>query len=105
MVVTELRRCEQCQLLFRSPTDPPDLGEAFYQEEYRSGFTTDCPDADTLKTLVRDEFRGSGKDFRRHIELLDALGAKPGEARVLDFGASWGYATWQFANSSFRSQR
>src|SRR5262245_58625148 len=32
-VITQLRRCEACQLLFRTPTDRPESNEAYYENE------------------------------------------------------------------------
>jgi cyclopropane fatty-acyl-phospholipid synthase-like methyltransferase len=77
------------------------LDDKFYQTEYRSGFTTNCPSDEELSSLIRSSFRGSPKDFDSRIQLLDALGIKPGQHKVLDFGASWGYGTWQFAQWGF----
>jgi 2-polyprenyl-3-methyl-5-hydroxy-6-metoxy-1,4-benzoquinol methylase len=101
MFVTELRRCENCELQFRAPVDPPDVDERFYQSEYRSGFTTDCPSDADLKRWQLNDFRDIGKDFSERINLLRALGIAPERSRVLDFGCSWGYGTWQLAKAGF----
>lgn len=102
-LVTELRRCSGCELLFRIPTDPPDFDEGFYQTEYRSGFTTDCPTEEALKPLIESEFKGSEKDFTSRLGLFEALGITPDTHSILDFGCSWGYGTWQFANRGFNT--
>lgn len=97
-VVTALVRCRECRVLYRMPTDPPQLNAEFYQEAYSSGFTTDCPDESTLARLKQTRFQGTPKDFAERIALLQALGVDRGQ-RVLDFGASWGYGTWQLSQA------
>lgn len=98
--VTRLLRCETCKLLFRAPTDPPDFGKEFYQDDYQQGFTTDCPTDANLNSMLEKSFSGTPKDFAEKIDLLHRLGLPQG-ARVLDFGASWGYGTWQFSRAGF----
>jgi SAM-dependent methyltransferase len=100
LVVTALVRCAACRLLYRTPTDPPGHGDDFYQDAYESGWTTDLPSARELEELIGSGFLGTPKDFSEKIELLRALGVASG-ARLFDFGASWGYATWQFRAAGF----
>jgi len=52
MLVTALVRCDACRLLFRVPTDPRHFGKRFYQQEYHSELTTDCPQAQALKDFI-----------------------------------------------------
>jgi 2-polyprenyl-3-methyl-5-hydroxy-6-metoxy-1,4-benzoquinol methylase len=100
-LVTTLRRCGGCQLLFRAPTTSSAENAAFYQSAYKQGFTSDMPDEATLANLVAARFLGSAKDYSTYLAVLTALGAAPG-SRVLDFGCSWGYGSWQLANHGFR---
>ncbi|MFO0944585.1 MAG: class I SAM-dependent methyltransferase [Planctomycetota bacterium] len=100
MLVTALVRCSKCQLLHRVPTDDPSHNFSFYQEQYQSGMTTDLPDPSTLQALLDSKFRNTNKDISARIEVLKSLGVAPG-TRVLDFGASWGYGTWQLGNAGF----
>ena len=91
-----LKECEKCRLLFRHPAESASGMAAFYQECYAEpGLTTELPDAATLKRLIGTGFKGSAKDFSYHLTVLQALGLKPG-APLLDYGANWGYMTWQF---------
>ena len=99
-VVTQLRRCAKCQLLYRSPTTTPEENASFYQSDYSQGFTTEMPDEVRLLELTSTKFSQTEKDFSRYIEVLAAIGAKPGD-RVLDFGCSWGYGSWQFKQHGF----
>lgn len=100
-LITALRRCGTCKLLYRTPTSTDKESKRYYQTEYRSGLTTEMPGPERLKTLLNCGFSGSGKDFGRYIRILRALGIGQG-ARVIDFGASWGYGTWQFAQAGYR---
>lgn len=100
LLVTALVRCEKCRLLYRIPTDQPHASAAFYEEEYTSGFTTDCPSREELSRMLTEKFVGTPKDFSGRIRFLEALGVSPG-ARMLDFGASWGYGTWQLREAGF----
>jgi len=58
------------------------------------------PDDDQLSKLIRSGFKQSGRDFSTYLEILHALGARP-RSRILDFGCSWGYGSWQFAKAGF----
>lgn len=99
-IVTQLRRCESCMLLFRTPTTTAQENKSFYQEEYRQGFTTDCPSDEVLSHLIKTAFRNSDKDYSSRIELLEvATGGNQG--RLFDFGCSWGYGSWQLKRHGF----
>ncbi|MGH9687627.1 MAG: class I SAM-dependent methyltransferase [Candidatus Acidiferrales bacterium] len=99
-LVTELRECSSCCLRFRWPKDRPDDAHRFYQKQYSQGFTTDCPDDQSLAVLLSTGFRNSEKDFSSYVEVLKALGMQPGAA-ILDFGCSWGYGSWQLSQAGF----
>lgn len=100
-LVTSLRRCSGCRLLFRSPATSVGENERLYQERYSSGITTDLPGEDQLRELISGGFRGHPKDWRPYIEVLEFLGASPG-GRILDFGSSWGYGSWQLREAGYR---
>jgi len=93
-------RCSSCRLLFRAPTDPPRLHQRFYNRDYSEGYTTDCPSREALDALVKNRFIGSERDYSSKIDVVLALGVNPG-ARVLDYGASWGYGTWQLRDRGY----
>jgi SAM-dependent methyltransferase len=99
-LVTALRRCERCQLLFRTPTTSSVENASFYQEEYTQGFTTDCPSDDDLSILLERGFAGGEKDYSKYIDVVLAAGGEKGD-RLFDFGCSWGYGSWQFAQKGF----
>lgn len=102
-LVTELRRCEGCHLLFRAPTTSPREASSFYQRTYAQGFTTTMPSREEVDRLIASRFEGSEKCFSGHINVLKSLGVTPG-ARILDYGCSWGYGSWQLAHAGFAVQ-
>ncbi len=99
-IITQLRRCTSCELLFRTPTDDPASNLAFYESKYAQGFTTETPlDAD-LKRLKESQFSGTEKDYSYYIRVLQDLGLPPGAA-IFDYGCSWGYGSYQFGSAGF----
>lgn len=97
----ELRECRACRLLYRFPSESASSMDAFYQEGYEEpGLTTELPDEVALDQLLKTEFKGSGKDFSYHISILRALGLRDG-GRVLDYGANWGYMSWQLQRAGY----
>ncbi|MHB8837661.1 MAG: class I SAM-dependent methyltransferase [Gemmatimonadaceae bacterium] len=99
-MVTTLRRCAECRLLFRAPTTTVVENRHLYQRKYKEGFTTDCPSDEVLAELVRSNFQNHRKSYAGYIALLDALGASGGQ-RLFDFGCSWGYGAFQLAKCGF----
>ena len=93
-VVTSLKRCARCELMFRAPTTTSEENASFYQESYRQGFTSDTPSDEELEKLIANNFAGSEKDYTTYLNVLTALGGQPGD-RLLDFGCSWGYGSYQ----------
>lgn len=51
-----------------------------------------------LERLIESAFVGSGRDYTGYIRVLryDTVGSK-----LLDFGCSWGYGSWQLRNAGF----
>lgn len=99
----ELRRCGQCALLYRWPSESAAEMETFYQQHYKqAGLTTDLPDASALKLLLAKGFKGSSKDFSKVLAVFRAIGL-PAGARILDFGANWGYGVWQFQQAGYEA--
>jgi 2-polyprenyl-3-methyl-5-hydroxy-6-metoxy-1,4-benzoquinol methylase len=99
-LVLTLARCGRCRLLFRQPTTPPQTSRDFYQNEYSQGYTTDMPDEVTLCGLMARGFAGTERDYSRFVRIFDALGV-PRDARVLEFGCSWGYGAWQLNRAGY----
>lgn len=98
-MIVEILQCQRCQLWFRWPTDTHDEHDSYYQEE----FAGDAPQIvlpgnDELRKLESTNFAGSALDINNKIRVLQAL--RPG-GRVLDFGCSWGYGTYQLRKHGF----
>ena len=94
---TSLKRCENCMLLYRTPTTTIEENKHFYQEEYTQGFTTDCPNDDKLNELISNNFRNTEKDYSKIIEILNILDLKSNTnvSSLFDYGCSWGYGSYQ----------
>ena len=99
-LVTRLKRCDQCQLLFRTPTTRASEDRSFYQNDYSHGSTTDCPTDEELSAYIDHSFENHENSYAPYVELLVAAGAKEG-TRLFEFGCSWGYGSWQFAQAGF----
>ena len=96
-----LLECPNCRLLHRYPVESQQHIDDLYDHGYEEpGLTTQLPSDDALEQLVTTGFKGSPKDFSYHASILSALGLAAG-GRLLDYGANWGYASWQFARHGF----
>jgi len=98
--VTQLRRCGRCQLQYRTPTDNPANNMSFYETEYVQGFTTNLPADSELAKMKENGFAGGEKDYRYYISVLRNLGLEA-EDKVLDYGCSWGYGSFQLREAGF----
>jgi 2-polyprenyl-3-methyl-5-hydroxy-6-metoxy-1,4-benzoquinol methylase len=87
--------------MFRVPKSDPIEDKKFYQNQYREGFTTECPSDQELARLQSVSFKGTEKDYSAYIEVIRATGLRPNDS-ILDFGCSWGYGSWQLSKSGFR---
>lgn len=104
-LVTTLNTCGHCQLQFRHPVDSVRYNRKFYQKAYKQadGMTTDLPDEEQLALLMAENFRGTTRDAQDKIaDLTLVLGGAGGS--VIDYGASWGYTTYQFQRAGFITQ-
>ncbi len=99
-LITELRRCDQCLLMFRIPTTSASENFAFYQSHYSQGFTTDIPITEELVRLTKSGFKGTEKDYSKIMSLLEMLGVSKG-SKLFDYGCSWGYGSWQFSKAGY----
>ena len=99
-LVTSLRRCLNCSLLYRTPTMSLDESAYFYENDYEEGSITDLPSDAQLEELKKNGFARPGLSYARYIDVILALGAKPGQ-RLMDFGCSWGYGSLQLKKMGF----
>jgi SAM-dependent methyltransferase len=98
-LILHLRRCKECGIMFRWPKEDPAFSEKFYQKSYaEASYTTDLPDPVTLQRFLQNNFVGSPKDFAEPIGVMKEM--LP-QGRVLDFGSSWGYGTYQLRQAGY----
>jgi len=99
-LVTSLYECPSCQLRFRVPKERAEASAAYYSNEsYQQGFTTTLPGQEELEKLLQTRFAGTEKDYAGYISVLRKF--VPVGARLLDFGCSWGYGSWQMREAGF----
>lgn len=98
-LLTTLRRCSNCEMQFRAPTDDQASNRSFYEHEYCAGFTTDMPSDADLLNLISNDFAGE-KNWTYYNGVLDRLGLGRG-ARIFDFGCSWGYGSFQMKKAGY----
>jgi 2-polyprenyl-3-methyl-5-hydroxy-6-metoxy-1,4-benzoquinol methylase len=98
-VIVEILQCQSCHLWFRWPMDTPHEHDSYYQEEFAGDAPQIMlPGSDELRLLKSTNFSETALDINNKIRVLQAL--HPG-GRVLDFGCSWGYGTYQLRQHGF----
>ena len=97
-ILLELRECQECRLRFRYPKDDVIENFDYYQDDYQQQTVTDLPSDAELEGHIRDNFRRVGRDISEHLEVIRQFATG---GRLLDFGASWGYCTWQFQQAGY----
>lgn len=104
-IVTTLNQCSNCNLFFRHPLDTIAFNYKFYQEEYeqKDGLTTDLPSDIELEALTTKNFKNSVKDYNEKIDILKSLHNNL-SLKIIDYGANWGYASFQFNRAGFDVQ-
>src|SRR3972149_9832601 len=104
-IVTALYECTTCGLRFRVPKDNLSTNIAVYQENYLDGVSGNMPsDAELNKFLTTGDTGQPphwGGNYHPYILVLKASGLGDG-ACVLDFGASWGYGSYQLQEAGFK---
>src|SRR5215831_4097981 len=104
-LVTRLLECTDCHLYYRHPVDPKEFNADFYQDDYKqSGLTTDLPGPDKLKILKETKFANSEMDCQEKIRLLKCLPEQNQHIKIVDYGTSWGYMSYQFRNAGMDVQ-
>jgi 2-polyprenyl-3-methyl-5-hydroxy-6-metoxy-1,4-benzoquinol methylase len=79
--------------------DTVEESDAYYQAEYTPEYPqVRLPDEAELGPLMSKNFAGSPLDLNAKIQVLHTI--RPG-GRVLDYGCSWGYETYQLRQHGF----
>jgi len=102
-LITSLKRCKNCLLMFRAPTTTEEENNKFYQEDYTTGFTTDCPDEEELQQLINTNFDGTERSYQKYFNVLTNLSNRE-NLELLDFGCSWGYGSFQLEKQGYKVQ-
>ncbi|MBE7177805.1 MAG: methyltransferase domain-containing protein [Mucilaginibacter polytrichastri] len=103
-VVTRLLLCPECRLQFRHP-HARRFSSVYYNLFYKQhGITTGLPTDSTLAELKKNHFSGTGRNIHLINQLFTGLGFSPDGKFLLDYGCSWGYMTWQFAQCGMQVQ-
>jgi SAM-dependent methyltransferase len=84
--------------MYRWPKETARSSHVFYQRKYSEGMTTGMPASEEIRTLRESMFSGTEKDLCDKVTVLKHLMPK---GRVLDYGCSWGYGTFQLVGAGF----
>jgi len=104
--VTKLMECQNCHLYFRYPVDKKEENANFYQTEYQESdkITTDLPDSSLLEKMKNEGFTVGNKNANRYLELFARLFPEEKSLRIIDYGSSWGYTSYQFKQAGHQVQ-
>lgn len=98
-LILDIIQCEVCRLIFRWPMDTEAESNAYYQHIYSDKHPqVRLPSPAELKVMMARNFADTPLDLGSKIALLKAI--RP-NARILDYGCSWGYGTAQLAKDGF----
>jgi 2-polyprenyl-3-methyl-5-hydroxy-6-metoxy-1,4-benzoquinol methylase len=99
-LVTSLRLCTSCHLMFRYPKDAISATRTYFQWSYQEKHVTELPREEELPSRLESNFSHTNRDFTPYLAVLPALKGKPG-MKVLDFGCSWGYGAYQLRQAGY----
>ena len=97
----QARSCPACGLIFRLPRAAQSASDAFYQDDYKEGMTSDTPDDLALASMKADQFAGHNLSYADRIALIRTVAQ---DGRLLDYGASWGYGVFQLLAAGFDAE-
>lgn len=104
-LVTQLCKCRNCKFQFRHPVDHHNFNNEFYQQDYHQndGITTDLPSDQAMADMLKSNFSVSSKNADRFVNLFKTL-LPNFSIKLVDYGSSWGYMSYQFKNSGISTQ-
>jgi 2-polyprenyl-3-methyl-5-hydroxy-6-metoxy-1,4-benzoquinol methylase len=100
---TRLFDCNNCHLYFRHPVEKIKKNKAFYQDEYVEGdqITTSLPSMTELNLLKLEGFNHGNKNAERYAGVFSRLFPELAKIKIIDYGCSWGYISWQLLACGF----
>jgi hypothetical protein len=104
---TKLLSCNSCNLYYRFPVEKLGKSELYYQDNYieQDGITSIMPTSDELLYFQKFNFIIGSKNADRYIKLFNKLiPGKPSDIKIIDYGSSWGYISFQLKNHGFDTQ-
>ena len=100
-LLLNILQCDLCGLIFRWPMDSSDEADKYYDTEYTRAYPqVRLPERIELERLLQTNFAGSALDLSSKIRVLTSLRRA---CRVLDYGCSWGYGTFQLRQQGFEA--
>jgi 2-polyprenyl-3-methyl-5-hydroxy-6-metoxy-1,4-benzoquinol methylase len=107
-LVSRLFECKDCGLYFRHPLDSIEENRDFYQSKYQQpGITTYLPaegsDLEKIKEMIVND-PNNPKNALRIKRIFEALCPVQKDLSVVDYGASWGYISWQLKSYGYKVQ-
>jgi len=100
-LIMDILQCETCHLIVRWPADTPEEHDLYYQTDYAvDAPQVILPSREELKVFMDSNFSGTFLDINDRARVLKAM--RP-SGRVLDFGCSWGYGTYQLRQYGFEA--
>jgi len=105
-MVTRLFECEECHLYFRHPLEKIIQNKKFYESEYKEkdNITSLLPDKIGLEELINKNFNQGNKNADRYVKLFRSVFPAPEKLKVIDYGCSWGYITFQLLKAGYDVQ-
>ncbi len=98
-LIMDILQCETCHLIVRWPADTTEEHDLYYQTDYAvDAPQVVLPSPEELRPLMERNFSGTYLDINDKARALKALRSS---GRVLDFGCSWGYGTFQLRQNGF----
>jgi len=107
MLVTRLFECESCGLYFRHPVEKPQTNFKFYQKQYieEDDITTKFPSDEELQRLIANSFdTEANRSASRLLDLFGAILPSLQGVKIVDYGCSWGYISYQFKQAGMDVQ-
>jgi 2-polyprenyl-3-methyl-5-hydroxy-6-metoxy-1,4-benzoquinol methylase len=98
--IMDIVECTKCELIFRWPEDTEEYLDAHYQDKYEDEAPQiRLPDPHDLPALQAEDFASLfGPDLNFKMGLIKAI--RP-TGRILDYGCSWGYATYLMRQNGY----